>query len=96
MICEKTNWLANIGHSFPHNGGKNMAQITPQFEVENGRFVHNLLFLLLNIVVLKLFTGQQCVRMKTEEEGTAGPRSLPVNGVTEKDGPRRREGHRPR
>jgi hypothetical protein len=37
-----------------------MAQVTPQFEVENSRFVHNMLYLLLNIVVLKLFTGQQC------------------------------------
>jgi hypothetical protein len=58
MICEKTNWPANIGHSFPHKSGKNMAQVTPQFEVENSRFVHNMLFLQLNIDIPKLFTGQ--------------------------------------
>jgi hypothetical protein len=36
-----------------------MAQVTPQFEVENSRLVYNMLYFLLNIVVLKLFTAQQ-------------------------------------
>lgn len=32
----------------------------------------------------------------SSKKRTSRPRSLPVNGVTEKNSPRRREGHRPR